>query len=96
MTSTGDEHGRADPPVPGVGGAPESSADGQQGLKLHAGIAAIATVLCVLVTVVFVGLGSWVLAVLFALVALASAGAFGLAVAHRRRGRRLGGTRGRR
>lgn len=89
MTDTGQHPEAADRPVPGVGGAPESSADGQQGLRLHAGIAAVATVLCVGVTVVFAGMGSWVLAAVFALVAVASLAAGVWAVRHRRRGARL-------
>jgi Flp pilus assembly protein TadB len=75
--------------VPGVAGAPDSSADGQQGLLLHAGIAVIATALSVLVTVVFIMLGSWPLAVVFAVVAVASAGALGWALQRRRRGQEL-------
>lgn len=78
-----------EPTVPGVAGAPDSSADGQQGLRLHAGIAVIATILSVLVTVVFIMLGSWPLAVVFAVVGAASLGALGWAVRRMRRGQQL-------
>jgi Flp pilus assembly protein TadB len=72
-----------------VGGAPESSADGQQGLRLHAGIAVVASLLSAVVTVVFAWLGSWPLAVVFAVVTLAAVGALVWALRHRRRGARL-------
>lgn len=78
-----------EPTVPGVAGATDSSADGQQGLRLHAGIAVLATVLSVLVTVVFFVQGIWPLAVVFAVVALASLGALGWALRRRRRGQQL-------
>jgi Flp pilus assembly protein TadB len=80
---------RGESTVPGVARAPDSSADGQQGLRLHAGIAVIATVLSVLVTVVFLLQGSWPLAVVFAAVTVASLGALGWALRRKRRGRQL-------
>jgi Flp pilus assembly protein TadB len=77
---------RDDPSVPGTGGAPASTEDGQQGLRLHAVIAVIAFVLCAFVAVVFFWLGSAVLGVVFAVIALACVGIFGWAMRQRRRG----------
>lgn len=85
----GEDRVPGDRAVPGVGGAVESSADGQKGLQLHIGIAVIATVLSVLVAVVFAGMGSWPLAVVFAVIALASLGALGWAWRHKHRGANL-------
>ena len=68
-------------PVPGFGGptSDERTSDGQSALRLHAGIAVIATVLCAFVTGIFVWLDTIPLAIVFA-------------VLHRglRRGTRLG------
>jgi hypothetical protein len=75
---------RDEPSVPGTGGAPVSSRDGQQALRLHAGIATIAFVLCAFVTGVFFWLGSPVLAVIFAVLALACLAALGWAIRRRR------------
>lgn len=76
--------------VPGIGGphSDERSADGQQALRLHTGIAVVATVLCVFVAAVFLWLGSVPLAVVFAVLAVACVGAGVWATARRRRGRR--------
>lgn len=76
--------------VPGIGGAPsdERSADGQQALRLHAGISVVAFVLCAFVCGVFVWLGSIPLAVIFGVLGLGCLGALGWATARRRRGLR--------
>ena len=91
MDDTGKHRTGDEPTVPGVGGpgGQESAADGQSGLRLHAGIAAVATVLCAFVTWVFLRLGSWPLAVVFAVIGLASLGALEWAISHQRRGKRL-------
>lgn len=65
--------------MPGTGGAPASTADGQQGLRLHAGIAVIATILCAFVAVVFFWLNTPILGVIFAVLALACLGILGWA-----------------
>lgn len=71
--------------VPGAGpGTEPGTPDGQRALSLHAGIAVAATVLSVFVTVVFVVLDQPVLAVVFAVVALASIAALVWAVRVRR------------
>jgi Flp pilus assembly protein TadB len=70
--------------VPGTGGAPAETRDGQQALRLHAGIAVIAFVLCAFVAGVFFWLGSPVLGVVFAVIAVACLAVLGWA----RRGRR--------
>jgi hypothetical protein len=75
---------RGEPSVPGTGGAPISSRDGQQALRLHAGIAVIAFVLCAFVACVFFWLGSLVLAVIFAVVAVACLAVLGWAIRGRR------------
>jgi len=76
--------------VPGIGGAPsdERSADGQQALRLHAGISVVAFVLCAFVCGIFVWLGSVPLAIVFGVLALGCLGALGWATARRNRGRR--------
>lgn len=91
MDETDDRRIGDEPTVPGVGGpgAEVSSADGQRGLRLHAGIATVAVVLCAFVAWVFIGLGAWPLAVVFGVVGLASLGALGWALDRRRRGARL-------
>jgi Flp pilus assembly protein TadB len=74
--------------VPGFGGpVPEqaSTPDGQQALRLHAGISVVAFVLCAFVSGVFFWLGSPVLGVIFAVVALACLGVLGWATRRRRR-----------
>jgi Flp pilus assembly protein TadB len=60
--------------VPGTGGTPADTHDGQQALRLHAGISVIAFVLCAFVAGVFFWLGTPVLAVIFAVVAVACLG----------------------
>ncbi|HEY0811880.1 MAG TPA: hypothetical protein VGE11_01260 [Pseudonocardia sp.] len=62
------------PSVPGTGGTPASTHDGQQALRLHAGIAVIAFVLCAFVAVVFFWLEAPVPGVIFAVVAVACLG----------------------
>lgn len=73
-------------PVPGSGGTSASTRDGQQALRLHAGIAVVAFVLCGFVTGVFFYLGTPVLAVVFAVLAVACLGVLGWAMRRRRRG----------
>jgi Flp pilus assembly protein TadB len=73
-----------DPSVPGTGGVPSSTREGQQGLRLHAVISVIAFVLCAFVAVVFFWLGSVVLGVIFAVIAVACLGVLGWALRHRR------------
>jgi Flp pilus assembly protein TadB len=79
-----------DRPVPGFGGptSDERTHDGQAALRLHAGIAAIATVLCAFVTGIFVWLGTIPVAVVFGVLTVACVIAFGWAVHRRRRGAR--------
>ena len=91
MTDTsphGDDIGSR--PVPGFGGptSDERTPDGQSALRLHAGIAAIATVLCAFVTGIFVWLGAVAPAIAFAVLTVACIIAFGWAVHRRRRGAR--------
>ena len=74
--------------VPGFGGSvPEqaSTPEGQQALRLHAGIAIVAFALSAFVTVVFFILGAPVPGVVFALVAVACLAVLGWAVRRRRR-----------
>lgn len=78
----------ADRPVPGAGAAPASSADGQRALRLHAGIAVVAAVLCAFVTVVFFMLGTVVPAIVFAVLTVACLGVLAWAVSRRRAGQR--------
>jgi Flp pilus assembly protein TadB len=80
--------------VPGFGGGDASTRDGRQALRLHEVIGVIACVLCAFVAGVFVYLGSPVLAVIFAVVALACLGIVVWAARRRSRGRRV--ERGRR
>jgi Flp pilus assembly protein TadB len=77
-------------PVPGFGGpnSDERTSDGQSALRLHAGIAAVATVLCAFVTGIYVWLGEVPFAVTFAVLTVACVIAFGWAVHRRRRGAR--------
>lgn len=81
----------SDRSVPGIGGSgsEESAADGQSALRLHAGIAAVATTLCIFVTAIFIWLGSTPLAIVFGLIALGSLGALVWALYRRRRGQRV-------
>jgi hypothetical protein len=75
--------------VPGAGG-PAGDArtpDGQSALRLHAGIATIAFVLCTLVTVIFFLEGETVLGIIFGVITLGCLGALGWATASRRRAR---------
>jgi hypothetical protein len=75
--------------VPGAGG-PASDArtpDGQSALRLHAGIATIAFVLCALVTVIFFLEGAPVLGIIFGVITLGCLGALGWATASMRRAR---------
>lgn len=74
-----------DPPVPGTGGVPASSRDGRRGLRLHARIAGVATLLCVFVAIVFFWLGSVVLGVVFLVIAAACVGVVLWAGGRRRR-----------
>jgi Flp pilus assembly protein TadB len=75
--------------VPGVGGRAHDArtADGQSALRLHAGIATIAFILCTLVTVIFFLLGATVLGIIFGVIALGCVGAFVWATATRRQAR---------
>jgi Flp pilus assembly protein TadB len=76
--------------VPGIGGPGHDArtADGQSALRLHAGIATIAFVLCALVTVIFFLQGATVLGIVFGVVALGCVGVFAWASASRRQARR--------
>ncbi len=76
--------------VPGIGGASsdERSADGQQALRLHAGISVVAFVLCAFVCGIFIWLGSIPLAIVFGVGALGCLGTLGWAMTRRNRGRR--------
>jgi Flp pilus assembly protein TadB len=81
------EQSDADRSVPGFGG-PKSVAgapDGQAALRLHAGIAVVAFVLCAFVSAIFFWLGTPVQGVIFAVIALACLGVLGWAVRLRRR-----------
>jgi hypothetical protein len=75
--------------VPGAGGpaGDARTADGQSALRLHAGIATIAFVLCTLVTVIFFLEGVTVLGIIFGAITLGCLGALGWATASRRRAR---------
>ncbi|MFD1524644.1 hypothetical protein [Pseudonocardia yunnanensis] len=75
--------------VPGAGGpaADARTPDGQSALRLHAGIATIAFVLCTLVTVIFFLEGETVLGIIFGVITLGCIGAFGWATASLRRAR---------
>jgi Flp pilus assembly protein TadB len=77
-------------PVPATGGPgpDEASLDGQSALRLHAGIAAIAVVLSVFVTWIFVRLGSVPVAVVFGVIAVLSLLILGSALYRKRRGSR--------
>jgi hypothetical protein len=77
-------------PVPATGGPgpDEASSEGQRALQLHAGIAAIAVVLSVFVTLIFIRLGSTPLGVIFGVIAVISLGILGWALYRKRRGRR--------
>ncbi|WP_345611509.1 hypothetical protein [Pseudonocardia adelaidensis] len=79
--------------MPGVGGPGHDARtpDGQSALRLHAGIAAVAFVLCTLVTVIFFLQGATVLGVIFGAIALGCVGVFAWAFASRRAARRAGG-----
>jgi Flp pilus assembly protein TadB len=84
MTPTSNEH-----PVPGAGpGTEPDTPDGQRALRLHAGIAVVATVLSLFVTLVFYGLAQPLLAVAFAVVTLLSVAALVWALRRRAAGRR--------
>lgn len=59
--------------VPGFGGRDggfSNTRDGQSALKLHAGIAVIATLLCLFVTGIYVYLDVLILAIIFGVIAL--------------------------
>jgi Flp pilus assembly protein TadB len=73
--------------VPGIGGpgSVESAPDGQSALRLHAGIATIATILCAFVTGIFAWLGALVPAIVFGVIALCCLGILAWAVTRRRR-----------
>jgi protein-S-isoprenylcysteine O-methyltransferase Ste14 len=75
--------------VPGFGGPvaeQASTRDGQQALRLHAGISVVAFVLCAFVAVVFFfSLGSPVLGTVFVVLAVACLAVLGWAVRTRRR-----------
>jgi VIT1/CCC1 family predicted Fe2+/Mn2+ transporter len=86
MASTRDTGAEQPRSVPGSPGSSEASPDGQRALRLHAGIATIATILCAFVTVIFVLLGSIPLAVVFGVLTLVCLGILGWARARRRRG----------
>ena len=77
----------ADRSVPGFGGPNNraGSADGQSALRLHAVIAVIAFVLCAFVSGIFFSMGTSVLGVIFAVIALACLGVLGWAVRLHRR-----------
>jgi Flp pilus assembly protein TadB len=75
-------------PVPGAPDTTENTADGQRALRLHAGIAVIAFLLCTFVAVVFWNLNALPLAVIFAIVALLCLAALGRAIQRKRRGER--------
>jgi hypothetical protein len=72
--------------VPGVGGraGDATTVDGQSALRLHAGIAVVAFVLCTLVTVIFFLQREMVLGIIFAVIALGCVGIFAWATASRR------------
>ncbi|MGH4012746.1 MAG: hypothetical protein ACRDSL_02160 [Pseudonocardiaceae bacterium] len=74
--------------VPGTGGPgpDEASVEGQRALRLHAGIAAVAVVLSVFVTWIFIRLGSLPLALVFGVVAAISLVILGWALYRKRRG----------
>ena len=80
--------GGADRSVPGFGGPNDraGSRDGQAALRLHAVIAVIAFVLCAFVSAIFFWMGTPVLGVIFAVIALACLGVLGWAIRLRRRG----------
>jgi membrane associated rhomboid family serine protease len=82
VTQESDKH-----TVPGTGGPgpDEASAEGQGALRLHAGTAAIAVVLSVFVTWIFVRLGSMPLAAAFGSVAAISLVILGWALYRKRR-----------
>jgi len=82
------DSGGADRSVPGFGGPHNraSSQDGQSALRLHAGIAVVAFVLCAFVSGIFFWMGTPVLGVIFAVIAVACLGVLGWAVRLRRRG----------
>jgi Flp pilus assembly protein TadB len=75
-------------PVPGFGGptSDERTRDGQSALRLHAGIAAIATVLSAFVTGIFVWLHAIPVAIAFAVITVACVVALVWAEHRRRRG----------
>jgi Flp pilus assembly protein TadB len=77
----------ADRSVPGFGGPNNraGSRDGQSALGLHAGIAVVAFVLCAFVSGIFFWLGTPVLGVIFAVIALACLGVLAWALRLRRR-----------
>jgi len=75
-------------PVPGAPDTTENTVDGQRALRLHAGIAIVAVVLCAFVAAVFLKLGVLVLAVAFAVIAVGCLAILGWAVRRKRRGQR--------
>lgn len=72
--------------VPGAPDTTENTSEGQQALRLHAGIAVIATLLCAFVAVVFLKLAAITLAVTFAVIALLCLAILGWALYRKRRG----------
>jgi hypothetical protein len=79
--------------VPGFGGpgSVAGSPDGQSALRLHAGIATVAAILCFFVTGIFAWLGTIVQAVVFGVIALGCLGILAWATAQRRRAAPRGG-----
>jgi hypothetical protein len=77
-------------PVPGFGGptSDERTRDGQAALRLHAGIAVVATVLCAFVTAIFVLFEAVTAAVVFGVLTVACIVAFGWAMHRKHRGAR--------
>jgi high-affinity Fe2+/Pb2+ permease len=77
----------ADQSVPGFGGPNDraGSPDGQAALRLHAVIAVVAFVLCAFVSGIFFWMGTPVLGVIFAAIALVCLGVLGWALRLRRR-----------
>lgn len=75
-------------PVPGFGGpqSDERTPDGQSALRLHAGIAVVAILLCAFVTVIFFRLGALVLATVFGVLTLACVAVLVWALHRKRRG----------
>jgi hypothetical protein len=58
-------------PLVGGPGYPETSPDGVSTLRLHAGIAVMATILSLFVTAIYIGLGTTSMAIIFGVLTLA-------------------------